>query len=640
LLWGCATPDNGLSKKDYQDLSRRSFPEAPKNSGAEPPIPALQPIIAAPLPPSLEQRLVSIDVSDDTVPLREVLLELARKAEIDVDIDSAIEGGIIFRAQNRPFAQVMDRIAELCNLRYTFHDNVLKVEVDRMYHHTYQLDAINVARTAASSVATNTNVFESVSGGSGGGGGNNASTSTVDSKSIADLWVEVSQNIGQILYNSDPKNQPVSSNVVPKPGASAAGPAPSASGRPAAAPPVPAPVPTPVPAAPAAPGAIPATPGSIPATPGAAAIPVPTPSPIDPSAVAGASGAGAASAAPVAAVAQQMTPTQLAQQSSFSVNKQAGMVSVFGNSRQQRLVKSYINAVSDRVSSQVLIEAKIVEVNLTDEYKSGINWFSSKTLGTNGNQVGIGSPLGQATSTLPTLASGAVSSANLANDFTTLFWKGKDLSAMLNFVKDFGTTRTLSSPRITVMNNQTAVLKVAENQVYFTITVQTTPGSTGVAATTTYSSTLHTVPIGLVMTVQPSINTEKEEVTLSLRPTVSRIVANVDDPAVLLVNAAIHSQVPVVEVREMDSVVTVGSGEIVIMGGLMQERTKNQSNGVPGVMDVPVIGNLAKATDDLSNVVELVIFLKATMVRGSNSVHDGDKDLYKRYIHDPRPLAF
>ncbi|HLN25135.1 MAG TPA: type II and III secretion system protein, partial [Patescibacteria group bacterium] len=333
--------------------------------------------------------------------------------------------------------------------------------------------------------------------------------------------------------------------------------------------------------------------------------------------------------------AQQMTPTLLAQQSTFSVNKQAGMVSVFGNSRQQRLVKSYLDAVRERASSQVLIEAKIVEVSLDDEYKSGINWFDTKSLGNNNqNQLAAGAPLGESLGTLPP------TTGTLANDFTTLFWKGKDLTAMLNFVKTFGTTRTLSSPRVTVMNNQTAVLKVAENQVYFTITVQTTPATTTTPATSTYTSTLHTVPIGLVMTVQPSINTDREEVTMSLRPTVSRIVGEVDDPAVLLVNANIHSQVPVVEVREMDSVVTVGSGEIVIMGGLMQERTTGSSTGVPGVMDAPVVGNLAKATDDETTVVELVIFLKATMVHGSNSVHEGDRDLYKRFIHDPRPLAF
>jgi general secretion pathway protein D len=215
------------------------------------------------------------------------------------------------------------------------------------------------------------------------------------------------------------------------------------------------------------------------------------------------------------------------------------------------------------------------------------------------------------------------------------------------------------------MNNHTAVLKVAENTVYFklTATVTSTPATIGTTAsqTATYSSTLQTLPIGLVMTVQPSIDTERDQVTLSLRPTVTAKAGSaVPDPAVQLslasacagsstgacspsnINTAISSaSVPVVDVREMESVVTVPSSAVVVMGGLMQETASKSESGVPGAADVPLVGNLFKANNDSTKLTELVIFLRATIVRAAADTVDGaDKDLYKRYMHDPRPLGF
>ncbi len=97
---------------------------------------------------------------------------------------------------------------------------------------------------------------------------------------------------------------------------------------------------------------------------------------------------------------------------------------------------------------------------------------------------------------------------------------------------------------------------------------------------------------------------------------------------------------PVVDVREMDSVVTVPSGGVIVMGGLMQEVVSKQDSGIPGAGDMPVVGNLFKANTDQTQLTELVVFLKATIVHGSDSIEWADKDLYQRYVHDPRPLGF
>jgi general secretion pathway protein D len=177
----------------------------------------------------------------------------------------------------------------------------------------------------------------------------------------------------------------------------------------------------------------------------------------------------------------------------------------------------------------------------------------------------------------------------------------------------------------------------------------------GAAPTSTFSSTVHTVPIGVVMVVQPNIDVEKERITLALRPTVSSAIGTgVPDPSINLNLASacgagntsvvctepITSNIPVVQVREMDSVVTVDSGDVIVMGGLMQSQTSKQDQGVPGAGDLPLVGNLFKAKNDQTNVTELVIFLKATLVHGVDSVDWADKDLYQRYMQDPHPLAF
>lgn len=212
VLAGCSSRDNGLTKTDYQDLVQRTPPATSPGaqSGAAPPIPELQPV-AAPPPPALEQHLVSVNVPDNQVPLKDVLIELARKVGVDLDLDPKIEGGVIIYAKDRPFSEVIERICDMANLRYTFKNNVLRIELDTMYHEQYRLDVINTVRKTTTDVATSTDVFSAV--GTGGGGGSNNSSSKVDSTSTDDLWQEVDDNLKQLLSNSNPNAQPIQSNL-------------------------------------------------------------------------------------------------------------------------------------------------------------------------------------------------------------------------------------------------------------------------------------------------------------------------------------------------------------------------------------------------------------------------------------------
>jgi len=208
-------------------------------------------------------------------------------------------------------------------------------------------------------------------------------------------------------------------------------------------------------------------------------------------------------------------------------------------------------------------------------------------------------------------------------------------------VQEFGTARTLSSPRVLALNNQQAILKVAENDVFFTVDVDLSViGSTTTAQVVQSVDTeVNTVPIGLIMTVQPSIDRETGEITMNLRPTITRVVRRVRDPNPELAAADVVSEIPVVEVREVDTVVRMRSGEIMIMGGLMQEEVINDSERTPGFADVPLLGYLFQGRDDRARVTELVILLKATIVEGP--VHaPQDRTIYETFTRDPRPLTF
>jgi len=225
----------------------------------------------------------------------------------------------------------------------------------------------------------------------------------------------------------------------------------------------------------------------------------------------------------------------------------------------------------------------------------------------------------------------------------TLAGGAPNFNVVANTVEAFGTVRALSSPRLTVMQNQTAVLRVAENDVFCNIAVEQNTQVVNNQKVTdcAVTSELQTVTIGLVMTVQPSINLETDEITLTLRPTITRIVRQENDPAVYLENiAGVTSQVPVIGVQEIDSVITVPSGGVIVVGGSMQDRSTVDETGIPGLSELPWIGQAFKSKSRNAERSELVIFLRATIVRNDNFVDPYDIDLYKLFGEDRRPLTF
>jgi MSHA type pilus biogenesis protein MshL len=319
----------------------------------------------------------------------------------------------------------------------------------------------------------------------------------------------------------------------------------------------------------------------------------------------------------------------------FSIHKQAGLISIFATQRQHDLIKDYLEQLKHITSRQVLVEAKIIEVTLKDGYKSGINW---QKLG--GGDLITKANFGSLASSAPFL-----DTAFAGRDALEFGGKGSQFSGILQALEEFGSSRTLSSPRLTVMNNQTALLKVAQNHVYFRINYDKQTSAQNNIQNFNLSSDIQTVPIGLVMSVQPSIDDETGDVILFLRPTISKLSQTVADPAVDLALAANNnnnaevkqSLVPVVDVKEMDTILRVKSGDVGILGGLMEVKsTQNQAN-LPGSGDMPFIKDIFGSHAESDEVVELVILLKVTIV--NNAEPDAaDKRMIKTHFTDARPL--
>ena len=313
----------------------------------------------------------------------------------------------------------------------------------------------------------------------------------------------------------------------------------------------------------------------------------------------------------------------------YTFHKQGGLVIVSGTDRQHQQIADYLKKLKETTSTQVIIEAKIIEVTLDNEFKSGINWRQL------GGDVHVAAPFG----VFPTSGFSHASSL-FPQDVFTLAVEHENFSAILTLVKKFGTVRTLSNPRLTVMTNQPAMLKVATNEVFFHIEFERFFQTDGKPDIENISSDALTVPIGLVMIVQPSVNLQTGEITMTLRPTISRVQKEVEDPAVAIKShQKVKSTVPVVQVRELDSVLKIKSGQVLVMGGLMEDRSSNVNASVPVIDMIPLFGELVKGKDDDRKVTELVIFLTARIVEDSY-IAEADERIYNTYVEDPRPLRF
>jgi MSHA type pilus biogenesis protein MshL len=323
----------------------------------------------------------------------------------------------------------------------------------------------------------------------------------------------------------------------------------------------------------------------------------------------------------------------------ISTNQKSGIITVSTTQKNHKNVKKYLDKVKKEAFSQVLIEAKIVEVRLKDEYHTGINW---------NNIAGLSSQDG--------FNSGSLSGSSGELAFVTIpFSKNStDFAGTLNFIQSFGTTRTLSSPRLTATNNQQAILSFTENKVYFQISYEgetSNNGSSGnPVSSTTIASEIKTVPLGVILSLQPSIDLDNQEILMNIRPTISSSSESIKDPGVEFIRAQIasnsnetslySSEVPIVKTQELDTLLKSKSGQVMVIGGLIEQSYKNNETGIPFLQNLPLIGNFFKATNKETVLTETVIFIKATIINQENKVDNTDQNFYNKFTNDPSSFKF
>jgi len=297
------------------------------------------------------------------------------------------------------------------------------------------------------------------------------------------------------------------------------------------------------------------------------------------------------------------------------VNKEAGVIAVRATKKQHATIDEFLLEISASTQRQVLIEATIAEVRLSDSYQAGIDWSAIELSGD------------RAQSFTQSLSDTTLSGFTFG--LTDIGNGGDRLNITLRALETFGDVSIVSSPKVMALNNQTALLKVVDNLVYFTVDVEVEQGEEGQDDTVVYESEVNTIPVGFVMTVTPFINQDKV-VTLNVRPTISRVVGQARDPNPLFEQYGIVNEIPIVQVREVESVLKVNSGDVAVIGGLMQDEVSETTDRVPLLGSLPLLGPLFRYKSDSSQKTELVIFLKPVVINHASV--NADLMPYKRYL--------
>lgn len=302
-------------------------------------------------------------------------------------------------------------------------------------------------------------------------------------------------------------------------------------------------------------------------------------------------------------------------------NPESGIIAVRATESQHTKVQEFIDNVMGSAKRQVLVQATIVEVTLSDRYQAGIDWsFLNKS----GAGISLISTTLGATAIAPALLSSFVIKAEDPDAIGD-----QSLTATISLLDEFGDAKVLSSPQVMTLNNQTALLKVVQNFVYFEIDAELTPSNVaGGEPVTSVDTTAKTVPVGIVMTVTPQIDAG-DVITLNVRPTISRVVRTVNDPNPNIPQG-LENPVPVIAVKEMESILRLNNGQIGVLGGLMTDEITDKDAGLPGVKDQPFLGKLFKSRSSENIKTELVIFLRPLLIRNP-SLNDDLGD-YRQYL--------
>lgn len=319
---------------------------------------------------------------------------------------------------------------------------------------------------------------------------------------------------------------------------------------------------------------------------------------------------------------------------SIVVSPHSGVIVVRAMPKELRDIATYLKATQLSVERQVILEAKIIEVQLSDSYQAGVNWSAFRAGGTQavGGVLQPGTTLNNNPGTalsngsLSAVAGSAISTvANSGGTMFGLALQGTSFAALVSFLETQGAVQVLSSPRVSTLNNQQAVLKVGTDEFFVTgITGGTTTPSAGGAITTTPNVMLRPFFSGVVLDVLPQIDAEGN-VILHIRPSVSQ-VTSVNRNINLGVGGQLQLPLASSSASQADSVVRARNGQVVVIGGLMRESAANDRSQVPGIGNAAGIGKLFGSTSRSTQKRELVILLKPTVVSDGS---EWNEDLLK-----------
>jgi general secretion pathway protein D len=533
----------------------------------------------------IKQPVYNIVVYD--TPVKEVLFAMARDSKINIDIHPALQGRITLNAVDQTLPAILARISKQVDLSYKFENDVLMISPDQPELRTYKIDYVNMSRdttgfigAAAEISSTGQSATTGVGGNStivntSGNGANNSSRTAVNSESKNKFWETLEKNIKDILAETD-KEIVITRLANPKSSKKTA--------------------------------------------------------------------ANQTSAAKVTdntelqddsmRLQEEYTEFKTLYAATVIVNREAGVINVRATGKQHERVHEFIKQVMESVKRQVLIEATIVEVRLNDSFQAGIDW-SRLNNSINNSGFQLRQQLGPQTNAIGIAGNNFSTSINaLGNQTNAGFVAGYlnlnsrigNIAASISLLEQFGNAKVLSSPKLMVLNNQTAVLKVVDNIVYFTVQSQQSQGTVG-GVLSTVTTTANTVPVGVVMTVTPQVNAAGN-VNINVRPTVSRVLGYKSDPNP---NLKIESLVPEIQVREMESMLQIMSGNTAVLGGLMQDDIADNTDKVPVLSSIPMLGKLFTGKNAANRKTELVIFMRPTVIANA-SLASESLSSYKKYL--------
>ena len=322
--------------------------------------------------------------------------------------------------------------------------------------------------------------------------------------------------------------------------------------------------------------------------------------------------------------------------SSVVISPQSGMVVIRAMPDELRNVSLFLKATQISVDRQVILEAKILEVQLNDASQTGINWAIFKTLNGNPLSLGFVSPsttlapkiggtaslMGNSGDAAITATAGASLGAAVgaAGSLFGLAFQTSNFSTLISFLESQGTVHVLSSPRIATMNNQKAVLKIGTDEFYVT-GVSTTTVTSGTASTSSPNVTLQPFFSGVVLDVTPQIDGQGN-ILLHVHPSVNQVSTVTKGVNLGTAGGSVSLPLASSSTSEMDSIVRGQDGRIVALGGLMKQSSTGSASQVPLAGNIPLLGGLFRNTASATQKSELVVLIKPTIVYEDSGADD------------------